>query len=55
MTDTEVDIKENDIFPLWICNKQNSLVDNAWFGCECVFNTEVDNPDGTHSWIVNPI
>ena len=39
--------------PSWICNKQNNLVDNAWFGRENVFNTEVDNPDGYHSWIVN--
>lgn len=39
--------------PAWICNKQNNLVDNAWFGREGVFNTEVDNPDGTHTWIVN--
>ena len=39
--------------PSWICNKQNNLVDNAWFGRENVFNTEVDNPDGTHSWKVN--
>ena len=39
--------------PSWICNKQNNLVDNAWFSREGVFNTEVDNPDGTHSWIVN--
>ena len=39
--------------PSWVCNKQNNLVDNAWFGRENVFNTEVDNPDGYHSWIVN--
>lgn len=39
--------------PSWICNKQNNLIDNAWFGREGVFNTEVDNPDGSHSWIVN--
>ena len=26
--------------PSWICNKQNNLVDNAWFGAEDVFNTE---------------
>lgn len=26
--------------PSWICNKQNNLVDNAWFGEEDVFNTE---------------
>lgn len=40
--------------PSWVCNKQNNLVDNAWFGREAVFNTEVDNPGGIHSWIVNP-
>lgn len=39
--------------PSWICNKQNNLIDNAWFGREEVFNTEVDNTDGSHSWIVN--
>lgn len=39
--------------PLWICNKQNNLVDNVYFGREGVFNTEVDNHDGTHTWIVN--
>ncbi|MBR6049818.1 MAG: restriction endonuclease subunit M [Clostridia bacterium] len=26
--------------PSWICNKQNNLVDNAWFGEDFVFNTE---------------
>lgn len=36
--------------PSWICNKQNNLVDNAWFGRENVFNTEIDNPDGSHIW-----
>lgn len=36
--------------PSWICNKQNNLIDNAWFGRENVFNTEIDNPDGTHDW-----
>jgi len=36
--------------PSWICNKQNNLIDNAWFGREGVFNTEIDNPDGTHTW-----
>lgn len=41
-----------EVFTLsWICNKQNNLVDNAWFGRENVFNTEVDNSDGLHSWI----
>ncbi len=37
--------------PSWICNKQNNLVDNAWFGREGVFNTEIDNSDGSHTWI----
>jgi hypothetical protein len=36
--------------PSWICNKQNNLIDAAWFGRENVFNQETDNPDGTHSW-----
>lgn len=26
--------------PSWICNKQNNLVDNAWFGTDFVFNEE---------------
>ena len=26
--------------PSWICNKQNNLVDNAWFGTENIFNIE---------------
>lgn len=37
--------------PSWICNKQNNLVDNSWFGRDNVFNTEIDNPDKSHSWI----
>ena len=28
--------------PSWICNKQNNLVDNAWFGRENAFNTETE-------------
>ena len=36
--------------PSWICNKQNNLIDEAWFGRKNVFNTEIDEPDGTHSW-----
>lgn len=34
--------------PSWICNAQNNLIDNAWFGKENVFNTEIDK-----GWIVN--
>lgn len=28
--------------PSWVCNKQNNLIDNAWFGRENVFNVEQD-------------
>ncbi len=28
--------------PSWICNKQNNLVDNAWFGTDFVFNVETE-------------
>lgn len=36
--------------PLWICNKQNNLVDEAWFGRNYIFNksegkTWTSNPD----------
>lgn len=38
--------------PSWICNKQNNLVDNAWFGTDFVFNKETEK-----TWIatVEPI
>ena len=29
--------------PSWVCNKQNNLIDNAWFGREGVFNIETEN------------
>ena len=35
--------KKAEVFtPSWICNKQNNLVDNAWFGTDFVFNEEID-------------
>ena len=34
--------------PSWVCNNQNNLVDNAWFGRDNVFNVE----DGK-GWIAN--
>lgn len=37
--------------PSWVCNAQNNLVDEAWFGRKDVFN--VDNPDN-HTWTTNP-
>lgn len=41
--------------PSWICNKQNNLVDNAWFGKENVFNIESDNGwEATSTPIVFP-
>lgn len=38
--------------PSWICNKQNNLVDNAWFGTDFVFNEETDK---TWKASTNPI
>ncbi len=32
--------------PSWVCNAQNNLMDNAWFGRDGVFNRECDN----HTW-----
>ena len=37
--------------PSWVCNAQNNLIDEAWFGRKEVFNRETVNEDGTHSWI----
>lgn len=34
--------------PTWICNAQNNLIDNEWFGREEVFNKEEKN-----SWVTN--
>lgn len=38
--------------PSWVCNAQNNLIDNAWFGKEGVFNREIEDSD-SHSWKVN--
>lgn len=35
--------------PSWVCNKQNNLVDNEWFGRSDVFNHENDD----HTWTTN--
>ena len=37
--------------PSWVCNVQNNLVDDVWFGQAGVFNTEEGNG---HKWIENP-
>ena len=39
--------------PSWICNSQNNLIDDAWFGRKNVFNTEITDEDGSHTWIEN--
>ena len=39
--------------PAWVCNAQNNLIDEAWFGRKGVFNTECTADDGTHSWKTN--
>lgn len=36
--------------PSWICNSQNNLIDEAWFGRKDVFNTEYTDEDGGHGW-----
>ena len=35
--------------PSWVCNAQNNLIDEVWFGCKNVFNTEHPN----HTWTAN--
>ena len=37
--------------PSWVCNAQNNLVDEAWFGRKDVFNIEDTE---THTWKTNP-
>lgn len=39
--------------PSWICNAQNNLIDNEWFGVTDNFNKEVTSDDGIHYWEVN--
>ncbi len=37
--------------PAWVCNAQNNLVDEAWFGRKDVFNVE---DTSRHTWTANP-
>lgn len=39
--------------PSWICNAQNNLIDEAWFGRKDVFNTEYIGEHGCHQWSPN--
>lgn len=36
--------------PSWICNAQNNLIDNSWFGREGVFNIEIVLKNKTKFW-----
>ncbi len=36
--------------PSWICNAQNNLIDEAWFGQKDIFNTEYTDEQGRHRW-----
>ena len=36
--------------PSWVCNTQNNLVDEAWFGRPNVFNEEFIDEDGERRW-----
>lgn len=38
--------------PSWVCNAQNNLIDNSWFGRENVFNREINDTKGRR-WITN--
>ena len=40
--------------PAWVCNAQNNLIDEAWFGRSDVFNHPTVRKDGTHTWQTNP-
>ena len=36
--------------PSWVCNMQNNLADEAWFGCKDVFNREKEKSWETTGW-----
>lgn len=36
--------------PSWVCNTQNNLIDDEWFGKKGVFNTESVTEEGLHTW-----
>ena len=40
--------------PVWVCNAQNNLIDNAWFGKDDheagIFNDEYIDENGVHQW-----
>ncbi|SCW38368.1 restriction endonuclease subunit M [Mucilaginibacter sp. NFR10] len=40
--------------PSWVCNAQLNLIDNAWFGRDDVFNTELYSSEKDNTWQPNP-
>lgn len=40
--------------PSWVCNAQNNLIDDAWFGEKEIFNREITTSYGAKSWDTNP-
>lgn len=36
--------------PTWVCNAQNNLIDDAWFGYKEAFNREYVDENGTPCW-----
>ena len=36
--------------PSWVCNEQNNLIDEAWFGRKEVFNALIDSNDASKGW-----
>ena len=39
--------------PSWICNQQNNMIDELWFGRKNIFNYEYTKDDGTREWYTN--
>lgn len=53
---TRIRDKAEVFTPSWICNSQNNLIDEAWFGDgrKNIFNEEKVDSEGNHYWINNP-
>lgn len=48
---SRTDNKAEVFTPAWICNSQNNLIDNTWFGIEGVFNKE----KADKTWVSVPL
>lgn len=48
--DKRVKAKAEVFTPTWVCNAQNNLIDEAWFGRKDVFNREYIDEQGRHCW-----